>query len=42
MLYIGNMFPNAPTYGIGFSLGACKLTKYLGKIIEDLFMRRSS
>lgn len=31
MLYIGNMFPDAPIYGIGFSLGAAMLTKYLGK-----------
>lgn len=32
MLYIGNMFPDAPIYGIGFSLGAGMLTKYLGEI----------
>jgi predicted alpha/beta-fold hydrolase len=31
MLYIGNMFPDAPIYGIGFSLGTGMLTKYLGK-----------
>lgn len=29
MLYIGNKFPDAPIYGIGFSLGAGMLTKYL-------------
>lgn len=29
MLYIGHMFPDAPIYGIGFSLGAGMLTKYL-------------
>lgn len=32
MLYIGNMFPDAPIYGIGFSLGAGMLTKYLGEL----------
>ncbi len=30
MLYIANMFPDAPVYGIGFSLGAGMLTRYLG------------
>jgi len=30
MLYIGHLFPDAPVYGIGFSLGAGMLTKYLG------------
>lgn len=33
MLYIGNVFPDAPVYGIGFSLGAGMLTKYLGQFI---------
>lgn len=31
MLYIAHMFPDAPTYGIGFSLGAGMMTKYLGE-----------
>ena len=30
MLYIAHMFPDAPVYGIGFSLGAGMLTRYLG------------
>lgn len=30
MLYIAHKFPNAPVYGIGFSLGAGMLTRYLG------------
>lgn len=34
MLYIGNMFPDAPVYGIGFSLGAGMLTKYLGQLLH--------
>jgi hypothetical protein len=30
MLYISNLFPDAPIYGIGFSLGAGMMTKYIG------------
>lgn len=30
MLYIAHKFPDAPVYGIGFSLGAAMLTRYLG------------
>lgn len=30
MLYVSSLFPNAPIYGIGFSLGANNLAKYLG------------
>lgn len=30
MLYVSSLFPDAPIYGVGFSLGAVNLTKYLG------------
>ena len=39
MLYIAHAFPGAPTYGIGMSLGAGMMTKYLGTEAERTPMK---
>ena len=31
LLYLASLYPNAPIYAVGFSLGASVLTKYLGQ-----------
>lgn len=31
LLYISKLYPDAPLLGVGFSLGACVLTRYVGE-----------
>jgi len=38
-LYLAHLFPKAKMFGIGFSLGAAVMTRYLGEQGEDCRLR---